>query len=110
MFNWMGIPNKATILDRFATMREAATFVNECQRDDSFGQLIVVLRDVHKGEEEAHDLLFGKEDPESAGAQEEVQHMIARNKARDQLQESFQTIRVVCMPLPHAEINGGLRR
>jgi len=110
MFNWMGIPNKATILDRLATMREAATFVNERQRGDSFGHLIVLLRDEPKREEEAHGLLFGKEDPESAGTQEEAQHMIARNKARDQLQESFQTIRVVCMPQPHADIKGGLRR
>lgn len=103
----MGRPNKTTILDRLATMREAAMFVNKCQRSDSFGHLILLLRDVPSGEEKAHNLVFGKENPDSAGSRKEAQHIVARNKARDLLQESFQTIRVVCLPLPHADVNGG---
>lgn len=108
IFNWMGRPNKTTILDRLATMREAAMFVNEWQRDNAFGHLILLLRDVPNGEEQAHEVVFGKENPGGAGSVEEEQHIVARNKTRGLLHESFQTIRTVCMPQPHPDINGEL--
>lgn len=83
-------------------------FVNEWQRGNAFGHLILLLRDVPSGEGQAHEVVFGKENPGRAGSREEEQHIVARNKTRDLLQESFQTIRTVCMPQPHADINGEL--
>lgn len=105
IFNWTGCPNKTNVLESLTTMRQAANFVNQGQRDNAFEHLILLLRDVSGGEDQAHALVFGGEALESAGTTEEERNMAAHNKARDLLQSSFQSIRV-CMPLPHADING----
>lgn len=106
IFNWKGHPTKTDMLDRLNTMREAACVVNRGQRKNVFGHLIILLRDVPTTrEDQAYAVVFGKEDPDTAESDEEADHMTERNKTRDQLQASFQSTMLVCMPPPHADIH-----
>ncbi|CAM9969406.1 unnamed protein product [Ectocarpus sp. 12 AP-2014] len=105
-FNWLGQPNKTTMLDRLGMMREAAATIDRSQRRDAFGHLIVLLRDVaEKYEKDAYSLIFDeeKDDCETDEAEEQ---MNLRNGIRRDLTKSFQSVRVCSLPLPHAEING----
>ena len=107
IFNWLGRPNKNTVLGELATMSEAATFINRGQRGNAFGHLILLLRDVQLGgEKEVYSIVFENEDPDDAGTDEEATAMEERNKTRNLLKKTFETVRVVCMPPPHAQIGG----
>ncbi|CAN0316110.1 unnamed protein product [Ascophyllum nodosum] len=105
IFNWLGRPNKNTVLGELATMSEAATFINRGQRGNAFGHLILLLRDVQvNGEKEVYSIVFENEDSDGASTDEEATAMEERNKTRNLLKKTFETVRVVCMPSPHAEI------
>ena len=107
IFNWLGRPNKNTVLGELATMSEAATFINRGQRGNAFGHLILLLRDVQvNGEKEVYSIVFENEDSDGASTDEEATAMEERNKTRNLLKKTFETVRVVCMPSPHAEIGG----
>ncbi|CAN0417639.1 unnamed protein product [Pylaiella littoralis] len=106
LFNWSGLPNKTTMLNSLGTMREAATTIDRSQRKDVFGHLIVLLRDVaEKEEKEAYSVIFDKEDDYCITDEAEKQ-MDLRNVIRRDLNSSFQSIRVCCLPPPHEKING----
>ena len=88
-------------------MSEAATFINRGQQADAFGHLVLLLRDVRfDGEKEVYSIVFENEELDDAGTDEAARSIEERNKIRNLLHKAFKTIRVVCMPLPHADIDG----
>lgn len=94
------------MLDRLAAMGESARTIGRQQREDVFGHLIILLRDVPSGEEEAKKLILEQEDSKSVETDEEEAQVNSRNKARDLLYLCFRSIQVWCLPLPHPKING----
>lgn len=87
-------------------MRESANDLNRQQRENAFGHLIILLRDMCEGGKDAEKVILDPEDATSAETDEEEEQVNARNKARDLLRQSFCTIRVCCLPSPHHEIYG----
>ena len=68
---------------------------------------MLLLRNVPlDGEKVVYSIVFENEKPDDVGTDEEARGMKERNKIRDILREAFKTIRVVCMPPPHADIGG----
>lgn len=106
IFNWKGRPNKSGMLDQLAVMRNAASEIGQSHRNRAFGHLVVLLRDVPDMEKNAHDLIFGDEDSTTADTTAEEASIEGRNKTREQLRDYFQSVRVWCLPSPHAEIDG----
>lgn len=95
------------MLDHLAVLTHAAAAIGKEQRQNAFGHLVVLLRDVSpKYEENAGRLLFEEEDATSATTHDEEQHMLARNENRNLLRSSFNSVRVVCLPRPHSDIEG----
>lgn len=95
------------MLDKLSAMTYAASLLSAQKRENAFGHLIILLRDVSKTQERsAYSLIFEPEDEGGAvgQARNEVK---ARNEKRELLKLSFQTIRVCCLPSPHPDINGG---
>lgn len=60
-----------------------------------------------KEEKEAYSVIFDKEDDYCITDEAEKQ-MDLRNVIRRDLNSSFQSIRVCCLPPPHEKINGGV--
>lgn len=107
MFNWMGAPNKSSMLDRLGAMTHAAARIGRKQRENAFGHLVVLLRDVSPEEEDkARALLFDDEDGADADTDQEEDQLTSRNKTRAMLRLSFRSIRVWCLPRPHPDIHG----
>lgn len=107
MFNWMGAPNKSSMLDRLGAMTHAAAMIGRKQRENAFGHLVVLLRDVSPEEEDkARALLFDDEDAADADTDQEEDQLTSRNKTRAMLRLSFRSIRVWCLPRPHPDIHG----
>lgn len=88
------------MLESLACAREVANAVDEDQRSNAFGHLVVLLRDVEDMEEEARSIIFDPEEFEGAGRQETQEaneHRLARNATRERLKQSFESIKVsVC--------------
>lgn len=112
LFNWKGLPNKSSMLDHLAVMtRVAAVVGDDDQGENAFGHLIVLLRDVSpKHEDRAERLLLQEEDVTSATTQIENEHITSRNDMRKLLNFAFHSVRVVCLPRPHADIDGETTR
>lgn len=94
------------MLTSLAAMSEAAFCVNRGDHQNAFGHLVILLRDVPDQDDNAYAVLFGKEDTKMANSDEEAEGMDDRNKTRDLLTTSLQSIRMVCLPLPHPAIGG----
>lgn len=76
---------------------------------DAFGHLIVLLRDVAEThEKDAHSLIFDEEKDDDCETDEAAEQIHLRNDIRREIDRSFQSVRVCSLPLPHAEINGGV--
>ena len=107
IFYWLGKPNKNTVLGELTTMSEAATFINGGQRGNAFGHLVLLLKDVQlDGGKEIYSIVLEYEDPDDAGTDEEAGGTEERNKTRHLLEQTLETVRAVCMPFPHAQIDG----
>lgn len=99
IFNWLGLPNVATILDSLALLCEAAAQVMDAGSINSAaGNLVVVLRDCVADERECYELIFTHEDPASARDSGKAAEIIGRNGKRDKICELWANVRVVCLP------------
>lgn len=95
------------MLDKLSAMTYAASLLSPEERKDSFGHLIILLRDVSSTQEQsAHDLIFEQED-ETAPNTPAGDALKERNEKRKLLEQSFQSTRVCCLPPPHRDIDGG---
>ena len=95
IFNWSGLPNRATMLDQLACLSTAATRINpegsgHLQADGArkFGHLHIVLRD-NPNVDGVRGLLLDEED----GREE-------HNRVRRLLKESFESIGIWGLPRP----------
>ncbi|CAN0119915.1 unnamed protein product, partial [Hapterophycus canaliculatus] len=103
IYNWKRFPNKATMLDKLAAMTCAASLLSPPKRENAFGHLIILLRDVSKTQEQtSSDLIFGPED--EGGAKAQAGDEVKCNDKRKLLKLSFQSTRVWCLPSPRADI------
>lgn len=90
-------------------MTYAASLLRPEEREDSFGHLIILLRDVSSTQEQiAYNRIFEQED-ETVPNNPAGDALKERNEKRKLLQQSFQSTRVYCLPRPHPDINGGKR-
>ncbi|CAN0201634.1 unnamed protein product [Scytosiphon promiscuus] len=106
IYNWKGLPTRATMLDKLSAMTYAASLLSPEEREDSFGHLIILLRDVSSTEEQsAHNRIFGRED-ETAPNSSAGDALKERNEKRKLLEQSFRSTRVCCLPSPHRDIDG----
>lgn len=97
------------MLDKLSAMTYAASLLSPEERENSFGHLIILLRDVSSTEEQsAHNRIFGQED-ETAPNSSAGDALKERNEKRKLLEQSFQSTRVCCLPSPHRDIDGGKR-
>ncbi|CAN0253612.1 unnamed protein product [Ectocarpus sp. 12 AP-2014] len=104
IYNWQGLPNRATTLDKLSAMTYAASLLSPEEREDSFGHLIILLRDVSSTQEQnAYDRIFEQED-ETVPNTKAGDALKERNEKRKLLQQSFQSTRVCCLPRPHRAI------
>lgn len=97
------------MLESLACVREVATAVEESQRSNVFGHLVILLRDVEIMEEAARSVILDPEEFEGTGqreTQEANEHRLARTATRECLKQSFESIKVFCMPMPHDDIGG----
>ncbi len=97
IFNWKGLPNKNTILQRLAVMTNAAEKVkrHEDEGATTFGHLVLLIRDISGKAGDIEVQLL--RDEESA---------TERNKIRRGLKKAFKSITVHSLPRPHEEIDG----
>lgn len=94
------------MLDRLSAMTYAASLLSPEEREDSFGHLIILLRDVSSTQgQSTHDLIFEQED-ETAPDTPAGDALKERNEKRKLLELSFQSTRVCCLPPPHRDIDG----
>lgn len=95
------------MLDNLGVMRHVVNEIGHDYRNKVFGHLVVLLRDVNPSEEDkAYNLIFGEESFDWTQTGERPEQIDKRNTARRELKDAFQTIRVWCLPCPHADING----
>ncbi|CAN0040095.1 unnamed protein product, partial [Phaeothamnion confervicola] len=110
VYNWKGLPNRATMLSSLAVLAMAAAAVDDSERSNAFGCLVILCRDVDPSEEEnCGRKVMGIEDETAAeeddgfGESEEAQAATKRrNNIRRQLQDAFATVIVKCLPDPFA--------
>lgn len=108
IFNWMGLPNKHTILQRLVVMIKAAEKVMAREEGDepTFGHLILLMRDVKKGKApEIEALVMGDEDT-SGLEHDDKKDARERNIIRHGLRDAFKSIIVQTMHRPHEDISG----
>lgn len=107
IFNWLGLPNKNTILQRLVLMIKAGEKVAKRQNDGgpTFGHLILLMRDVKKSAADIKALIMNDEDAGELKL-EEAKDIMERNKIRKGLRAAFKSIDVHTMHRPHAEISG----
>ncbi|XP_028397315.1 uncharacterized protein LOC114521097 isoform X2 [Dendronephthya gigantea] len=102
LFNWKGGLQKNQILNELALLVEVANCVssNSFEEDKSkFGHLHIVLRDFHfEGTvEEAFAMIFDNENKRGEQVKE-------RNKIREKLLSSFESIDVCILPTPREDV------
>lgn len=110
IFNWLGRPNKTTMLEKLELMVRATDSIiehdgHEGGKGKVFGHLIILARDLSGPDraEEIRELLLDNEDPGSSGDRKGAAN---RNTIRDGLRSSFQSIIVRTLPTPHSHIEG----
>lgn len=107
IFNWLGLPNKNTILQRLVVMIKAGRRVmgREDEREPAFGHLILLMRDVKGKTAEIEALVM---DDEDAGdlTFDDAKDVLERNRIRKGLRAAFKSIIVHTMNRPHPEIAG----
>ncbi|KAG5183520.1 hypothetical protein JKP88DRAFT_316589 [Tribonema minus] len=117
LFNWLGMPNKDTMVNQLALMKAAADIVDRSNRKNAFGHLVVVLRDCTSSRHECFDIIFGMEasgcvylplpdsviSPEDADTDKAEAAMRDRNCAREALKRAFTSTALFTLPVPHPE-------
>mmetsp|Transcript_14601 Transcript_14601/g.19103 ORF Transcript_14601/g.19103 Transcript_14601/m.19103 type:complete len:972 (+) Transcript_14601:153-3068(+) len=103
IFNWLGRPNKAQMLDTLALLAHSAGQLAEDQSEQAFGDLYIVLRDCPSSEG-VEDIIISPEDPSEGRSRNQIKSINERNEVRSQLQRSFRSINFCCMPRPHPDI------
>ncbi|CAB1099151.1 unnamed protein product [Ectocarpus sp. CCAP 1310/34] len=85
LFNWLGLPNKSTILQRLLVMIKAAEKVSRRKTKDEpiFGHLILVMRDVKQKAAEIEALVIDDED--GGLTHEDAEGVTERNLIRKRL-------------------------
>ncbi len=109
IYNWPGLPNKDTMLQKLVVMLEAAKKVVRDEQQRPFGHLILVIRDVKRRAAEVEPLLLANEDTDKL-ADKELKCVSERNRIRQGLRDSFKSITVHTMPRPHPDIEGDFTR
>lgn len=104
IFNWMGLPNKDTILQKLVVMIRAAEKVMDRQ-EPTFGHLVLLVRDVKGKAAEIEALVMDDEDTGglSLGERKDAHE---RNIIREGLRDAFKSITVHTMHRPHPDISG----
>lgn len=92
IFNWKGLPNRHSMMDRLGTIAHAAGRIEPSQGTKALGHLIILLRDLGNREDEAREFILEGEHCDRATI--------------DLLKRSFSSIRVACLPTPHVDITG----
>ncbi|CAM9855642.1 unnamed protein product, partial [Ectocarpus fasciculatus] len=107
IFNWLGLPNKSTILQRLVVMILAAEKVSRRKNEGEpmFGHLILVMRDVKQRAEEVEALVMDNED--DGLTHEDAEGVTERNLIRKRLRAVFKSVVVHTMHRPHPEIADG---
>ncbi|CAM9769507.1 unnamed protein product [Ectocarpus sp. 12 AP-2014] len=107
LFNWLGLPNKSTILQRLVVMIKAAEKVSRRKNkgEPTFGHLILVMRDVKQRAAEIESLIMDDED--GGLTHEDAQGVPERNLIRKRLRAVFKSMVVHTMHRPHPEIADG---
>ncbi|CBJ32504.1 GBP4, guanylate-binding proteins [Ectocarpus siliculosus] len=111
IFNWLGRPNKTTMLEKLEVMVLATDKIKQqdgdggCFHEKVFGHLIILARDLSGPEkaEEIRELLLNDED---AGPSKDRKGATNRNTIRAGLRNSFESIVVRTLPVPHPSITG----
>ncbi|CAM9142812.1 unnamed protein product [Ectocarpus sp. 8 AP-2014] len=109
IFNWLGRPNKTTMLEKLEVMVLATDKIKQqdgdggCFQEKIFGHLIILVRDLSGPEkvEEIRELLLNDED---AGRSKDRKGATNRNTIRAGLRNSFESIVVRTLPVPHPSI------
>ncbi|CAM9694172.1 unnamed protein product [Scytosiphon promiscuus] len=108
IFNWLGLPNKNTILQQLVLMVKAGEKV--AKRGDGpepkFGHLVLLMRDVKMSAVDIKALIMNEEDEGDFSLKEAVSIM-DRNIIRKGLKAAFKSIDVITMPSPHVDISDG---
>lgn len=106
IFNWMGLPNKHTILQRLVVMIKAGEKVMARERGESaFGHLILLVRDVKGKAAEIEEL--GMDDEDTCDLKEDEENDAnERNRIRQGLKTAFQSITIKTLHGPHADMSG----
>ena len=111
IFNWMGLPNKHTILQRLVVMIKAAEKVMDRNNEEesTFGHLVLLMRDVKGKVAEIEALVMDDEDTIGL-THDERKDAEERNTIRQGLKDAFKSITVHTMHRPHPEISGAWMR
>ncbi|CAN0363561.1 unnamed protein product, partial [Pylaiella littoralis] len=102
IFNWLGLPNKSTILQRLVVMIKAGKKVvgQQDEGEPAFGHLVLLMRDVKGKAAEIEALVMDDEDVESLNF-EDSKDILERNRIRKGLRTAFKSIIVHTMNRPH---------
>ena len=107
IFNWLGNPNKTTMLEKLKVMIMAADSIEQADggKGKVFGHLIILARDLSGSgkAEQIRELLLDNEDLGSSGDRKGASN---RNTIRDDLRSCFASIIVRTLPIPHPDITG----
>ncbi len=110
IFNWMGLPNKHTMLQELVVMVKAAEKVlmeSEDKSRPTFGHLIILMRDVDGKVAEVEELVLGHENTRNL-KHEQKKDPMERNAIREGLVDAFESITFHTMPSPHRKISGNV--
>ena len=109
LFNWLGKPNRTTMLEKLHLMVSAT---NKDEREDThigwtdiFCQLVILVRDT-SGPGKAEQIRKHLLDDEDIGLSRDRRSTTNRNTIRARLRSAFENVVVRTLPIPHPDITG----